>query len=154
MTNSRQVFKRWLTNLVNLFLLSFFTLLSIISIPDVFAQTEQIVISETQTCFSTNNVTSALDFLRNCGIGEDFLEFSFLGFEWITGGRFSMVIASIFTLVAYVKYHKPEFSLVIGFAFLPITYNFFPAEFLTFAFFMVVLVLVTYGFHILIRQTK
>lgn len=139
--------------LVNLIILSFFLFLSIVSIPNVFAQ-EQIVIPDTPTCFSTDNVTSALLWLKGCGIDEDFLTFSFLGFEWLTGGRFAMILAAIFTLVAYIKYHKPEFSIIIGFAFLPISYNYFPDEFLTFAFLMVAIVIMTYGFHILIRQTK
>ena len=136
-----------------LVLFSFLVFLSFVSIPDVSAQ-EMITVTETLPCFSTVNVTSALDFLEGCGLDDDYLTFSFLGFEWLTGGRFAMVIAVIFTLVAYVKYHKPEFSIVIGFAFLPITYNYFPGEFLTFAFLMVAMVLTTYGFHMLIRQPK
>jgi hypothetical protein len=137
----------------NLFLFSFLALLSVVSVPSVFAQ-EQIVISEPLPCFSTTNVTSAYIWLKGCGLDVDYLEFSFLGFEYVTGGRFTMVLSSIFTLVAYVKYHKPEYSIMIGLSFLPITYGFFPGEFLTFAFVMVAMVLTTYGFHILIRQTK
>ena len=89
-----------------------------------------------------------------CGLDDDFLAFSFLGFEYITGGRFTMLIAVIITIFSYVKYHKPEYSIIIGLTMLPISYTAFSDEFLSLAFVMVALVLATYGFHMLIRQTR
>ena len=65
-----------------------------------------------------------------------------------------MLIATIITIFAYVKYHKPEYSIIAGLTMAPISYTVFPDEFLSFAFLMVALVLATYGYHMMIRQTR
>ena len=123
----------------------------VIQFNDVQAQ-ETIIIEETQPCFLEFN--STVQMLRGCGMDSDFLEFSFLGFEWITGGNFTIIMVSLLILFSYVKYQKTAYPLIIGVSMLPISYQFFPVEFVSFAFVMVALVLSILVWHIYIRQTK
>ena len=114
---------------------------------------ENITINDTKPCFLLEN-QNILTKLKKCGFGNDFLSYSFTGFEWITGGNFTLAIASVLVLFSYVKYQKASYPLIIGVAMLPISYNFFPVEFLSFAFVMSALVLTVLCWHIFIRQTK
>ena len=114
---------------------------------------ENIIVSDVKPCFLLEN-QSLVTKLKKCGFGDDFLVYSFTGFEWITGGNFTLAIASILILFSYVKYHKASYPIIIGVSMLPISYNFFPVEFLSFAFVMVALVLSVLCWHIFLRQTK
>lgn len=132
-----------------LFLISF---LFLTDITTVYAD-ETIIVDVVNPCFSTDNITSAYQFMVDCGFDDDFLTFSFMGYEWMTGGRFTLIIASIIVLFPYIKYHKPEYSLVVGISMLPISYQFIPDEFFSFAMVMVFLLLSTYGYHMLVKKT-
>ena len=114
---------------------------------------ENILVSDVKPCFLLEN-QSVLTKLKECGFGTDFLAYSFTGFEWVTGGNFTLAIASILVLFSYVKYHNAAYPVLIGVAMFPISYNYFPTEFLSFAFIMTSLVLSVLCWHIFIRQTK
>ena len=113
---------------------------------------ESITVNSTTPCFL--NYTAGSEMLSNCGYGDDFLSASLLPWEWITGGNFSMLIAGIFVLFTYIKYHKAIYPVLIGTMMLPISFFVFPDSFLSFA---VIMAFVTVGiliWYVYIRQTK
>jgi len=91
---------------------------------------------------------------QRCGAPDDFLKFILLPWEYITGGYFSMVLVSVFITFSYIKYHKAIYPLMIGIAFLPISYQLFPGQFLNIGFVVVGLMAGIFVIHILIRRTK
>ena len=84
-----------------------------------------------QPCFM--NMTAGAEMWNNCGANEDYLDFALMPFEYITGGYFSMIIVTIFVIMAYIKYHNVLYPMLIGLMFLPISYTFFPDVFLVYA---------------------
>ena len=122
-----------------------------IFITPAFAQ-EQIIVDEIKPCFLQNNSTYQM--LKSCGLDKDFLTFAFMGFEWVTGGHFTIIITSVFILFTYLKYQNASYPILVGLIMLPITYNFFPTEFISFAFIMTSIVLTILAWQIFVRQTK
>jgi len=100
------------------------------------------------------NFTAGVKIWENCGMGEDYLEAALLGWEWVTGGFFSLVIVSLFIMISYIKYHKAVYPLLIGLIFLPISFWIFPDVFLTFGFIMMIVTLTILIWYIYIKQTK
>jgi len=91
---------------------------------------------------------------RNCGADVDYIDFALMGFQWVTGGYFSMIIVSLFVMVSYIKYHKAVYPLLIGIIFLPISYFLFPDPFITFGALLIITlfgILITYAY---LKQTK
>ena len=132
------------------YILAIFFLLPIF-VDSAFAQ--QIVsVNQTTACFL--NYSAGLDIWENCGLDEDYLQTSLLPWEWITGGNFSLVIVSIFTLVSYIKYHKAIYPIIIGIMYVPIAYFVFPDTFLSFAFLMTGVTIGILVWYIIIKQTK
>lgn len=112
-----------------------------------------IQVNQTTPCFL--NYTAGVDIWRNCGMGEDYLEASLLGWNWITGGYFSMILVAVITLASYIKYHKALYPIMIGTLFLPITYFVFPEIFLTYAIVLAGLAIGIIGiWYTFIKQTK
>lgn len=101
-----------------------------------FAQT--IEVNSTQPCFL--NYTAGYQLLENCGFADDYLRASLLGFEWITGGYFSLVFAGILVLFTWIKYHKAIYPLIIGVSILPISFFLVPDTIVASIIFMVVVV--------------
>jgi hypothetical protein len=100
------------------------------------------------------NYTAGVKLWENCGFDVDYLTFSLMSWEWITGGYFSMIFVSVMILATYIKYQKMLYPVLIGVLFLPISYFAFPQVFLTWAILMAftgIGMLVWYAF---IRQTK
>lgn len=91
---------------------------------------EVINVTSTEPCFL--NYSAGIDMWSNCGADQDFLQFSLVGWEWITGGYFSMVLVSVIMLSSYIKYHKAIYPLAVGILFLPISYFAFPNAFVDF----------------------
>jgi len=91
---------------------------------------------------------------RNCGMDVDFLKTALLGWEWITGGYFSVILVGVFTMMSYIKYHKVIYPILIGIAFLPIQYFIFPQSFTNFAFIFVIAAVCLMVIYIFLRQTK
>ena len=112
-----------------------------------------IQVNETIPCFL--NFTDTQNMWLNCGATDDYLSFVILPWEWITGGNFSMVLASVFVLFSYIKYHKIVYPILVGTLFLPIAFFVFPEVFLSWAIIMAfgggITVLI---FYIMTRQTK
>lgn len=88
-------------------------------------------VNSTQPCFL--NMTAGPSMWQNCGAGTDYLKFALLPWMWITGGYFSMLLAAVIIIAVYIKYHKVVYPILIGIAFLPISYALFPAQFINFA---------------------
>jgi hypothetical protein len=103
--------------------------LGITFISPAFAQT--INVTETPPCFL--NYTAGVQVWEDCGMGDDWLQASLLGFEWATGGFFSMILAGTLILATYIKYHKVVYPIIIGISFIPFAYFLFPDNFILFA---------------------
>ncbi|MDC8437617.1 MAG: hypothetical protein LV468_01295 [Candidatus Nitrosotenuis sp.] len=116
------------------------------------AYAQVIQINGTQPCFF--NYTAGPEMLQNCDFQGDYVSFALLGWEWITGGNFSLVLVSVIILGTYLKYHKAVYPILIGVMFLPIAAFVFPDVFLSWGILMAftaVGILVWYAF---IKQTK
>ena len=100
---------------------------------EAYAQSTVTIIGDesTQPCFM--NMTAGASMWDNCGADDDYLDFALMPFEYITGGYFSMIIVTIFIIMAYIKYHNVLYPILIGLLFLPISYTFFPDTFLVYA---------------------
>ena len=86
---------------------------------------------ELTPCFL--DMDAGFEMWENCGADEDYLDFALMPFEYITGGYFSMIIVTIFIIMAYIKYHNVLYPILIGLLFIPISYTFFPETFLVYA---------------------
>ena len=86
---------------------------------------------ELTPCFL--DMDAGFEMWENCGADDDYLDFALMPFEYITGGYFSMIIVTIFIIMAYIKYHNVLYPILIGLLFIPISYTFFPEVFLTYA---------------------
>ncbi len=73
---------------------------------------------------------------KSCGLDKDFLQSSLIGWQWITGGNFSMIFAAILCAFTYIKYHKVIYPMIIGVLMLPISAFLFPATFFNYAIIM------------------
>lgn len=108
-------------------------------------------INATQPCFM--NQTAGADMWNNCGATTDYIKFALLPFMWVTGGWFSMILAAVLILAVWLKYQKAIYPILIGIAFLPISYALFPAQFLNFAIILALLGLGLYLLDILVSRT-
>ena len=90
-----------------------------------------ILVNSTQPCFL--NYTAGADMWQNCGADKDFIKFALMPFVWVTGGWFSMMIALILIYMSWLHYHKVIYPILIGVAFMPISYVLFPQQFVNFA---------------------
>lgn len=88
-----------------------------------------ISVNSTVPCFM--NSTAGFQIFQNC-MGHDYLQGVILPFQWITGGYFSMILASIIILITYFHYHKTLYTVLIGIIFLPVSYFVFPSQFIMF----------------------
>ena len=120
-------------------------------IPEANAQVS-IPVNQTTPCFL--NYTAGSNMVGNCGFDEDFLQASLLPWEWITGGNFSMLLAGIFVMFTYIKYHKAVYPIMIGVMMLPISFFIFPDAFLSFAIIMAFVTLGILIWYVYIKQTK
>ena len=112
---------------------------------------QTIVVNATQPCFlnyASNNTWA------DCGLGKDFLTGSLIGWQWITGGNFSMILVAILVLFTYIKYHKIIYPMIIGVFLIPISYAIFPVPFINFAIVMVSLGVGSLIIFIIISQTN
>lgn len=92
---------------------------------------QSIIVNQTTPCFL--NYTAGIHMWENCGADEDWVAMAILPFEWITGGFFSLILASLIILGVYLKYHKVIYAFGVGVIFLPISFQFFPDTFMSFA---------------------
>ena len=133
------------------YLLAFLAILPALSIPSAYGQ-EIITVNQTTPCFL--NYTAGIHMPQNCGIEEDYLAFAMLGWEWITGGYFSMILVAMFTMFTYIKYHKMIYPIIVGVMFLPISFFLFPDQFVIFAILMAFVGVGIMIWYVFVRQTK
>lgn len=115
----------------------------------VFLQT--IAVNATSPCFlnyTSNNIW------QDCGMGKDYLHAITIGFEYVTGGYLSLVIAFVIILFTYIKYHKMTYTLFTGCLFIPISYFVFPTQFINFAIIMASFGIATLIYYVLVSQTN
>lgn len=111
-----------------------------------------IQVNQTTPCFL--NDTAGADIWRNCGFGTDYIAGALIGFEWITGGYFSMILVGLLVGITYIKYQKVIYPLIIGMVFLPISYFLFPDTWLNYAFLFGIFGLGALLYYIIVRKTK
>jgi uncharacterized membrane protein len=121
----------------------------IISIQPAFAQT--IDVNVTTPCFL--NYTAGIQIWEDCGMGEDWLQASIIGFEWATGGWFSMILAAVLILFTYIKYHKAIYPIIVGITFVPIAYFLFPAQWWLFITVMILTAIGAGLYYVYTRRT-
>jgi len=79
---------------------------SIISSPIIFDQAYAqtvIEVGDTEPCFM--NYTAGASMWKNCNFQGDPVGAAMLGFEWVTGGLFSMIVVALIVIMVYIKYH-------------------------------------------------
>ena len=135
---------------MKLLLVVFCVAAALSALQPAFAQT--INVNSTVPCFM--NYTAGPEIIQNCGLGEDYVRFALLGWEWITGGFFSMVLVAVFIFAVYIKYHKMMYPILIGVMFLPISWFLFPEVFFSWGVIMAFIGLGIGVWYIFIRQTK
>lgn len=114
----------------------------------VFGQ-QYIVVNQTTPCFL--NYTASYQMFQNCNADADWLKFALLPFEWVTGGYFSLILATVFVLMTYLKYHKAIYPIVIGCVFVPSAIYLYPETWIGMS---LVLVFVVVGIMIYKAMTK
>lgn len=92
---------------------------------------QTIIVNSTSPCFF--NQTAGADMFQNCGGAKDYLTMILSGWQWVTGGFFTMLLVSILVAFTYIKYHKGIYPLLIGVLYLPISWFMFPSQFIVFA---------------------
>ena len=121
------------------------------SVNEATAQTS-VQVDPTTPCFLNFNSTHQM--WDRCNAEEDFLDFALIGWEYGTGGYFSMMIVGMFVLITYIKYHNPLYPMMVGTMFLPVSYLLFPDVFITFALIMVIAVVGIFIWYAFVKQTK
>jgi hypothetical protein len=102
-------------------------------IDQVSAQTV-IEVDDAEPCFM--NYTAGVQMWENCNFQGDPIGAALLGFEWVTGGLFSMIVVALIVIMVYIKYHTVLYPIAIGIVMLPTSYFLFPDMFLSYAFIM------------------
>ena len=112
-----------------------------------------IQVNQTTPCF-LNQSASGIQILRNCGLGTDYLKAMTLGFDWVTGGYFSLILVSLFVMMTYIKYHKPMYPILIGLLYIPVAYTILPTEFLIYALILTGATIAIMVVVVFVKQTK
>ena len=112
---------------------------------------QTITVNQTTPCFL--NYTTP-NMFQTCGLDKDYLTATLVGWQYITGGNFSMILVAILSLFTYIKYQKVTYPLLIGVMYLPISYFVFPATFLNYIFIMAALAVGSLIWYIFISQSN
>lgn len=116
---------------MNILLILF--VISMVSAPliidQVSAQTV-IEVGESEPCFM--DYSAGVEMWENCNFQGDPIGAALLGFEWVTGGLFSMIVVALIVIMVYIKYHTVIYPIAIGIIMLPTSYFLFPEIFLSF----------------------
>jgi hypothetical protein len=113
---------------------------------------EVISVNDTMPCFL--NATATYHIFEDCNANGDFLDFALIGWEWVTGGFFSMILVSVIIVAVWKKYNEVIYPIFIGIVFLPFAWFFFPAVFLSWAIIMAFVGIGILIWYVLIRQTQ
>lgn len=109
-------------------------------------------LNNTQPCFL--NMTAGADMWKNCGMDQDYLKAALMPWMWVTGGWFTTILAAVFIIMTWLKYQKVIYPIMIGIAFLPLTYALFPSAFLNYALIMVGITVGLLLYNAFISQTN
>ena len=125
--------------------------LSLLIPSNAYAQ-QSIVVNSTTPCFL--NYTASYRILEDCGANDDYMSWLLLGWEYISGGYFSVIFVSIIIVAVYAKFHQAIYAIFIGIMFLPFSYFAFPAVFLSWAVLMAFVGIGILIWYTIIKQTK
>ena len=120
-------------------------------IDQAYAQTV-IDVGEAQPCFM--NYTAGSQMWKNCDFQGDPVGATMLGFEWVTGGLFSMIVVALIVIMVYIKYHTVIYPIAIGIIMLPTSYFLFPDIFLSFALIMAGVGIAALIYGIIVLRTR
>ncbi len=113
---------------------------------------DTIVVEETVPCFL--NYTASYRILQNCNANGDFLEWILLGWEYITGGNFTLIFVSVLIIAVYMKYQTVIYPIFIGTIFMPVSFFVFPDIFLIWSITMMFIGIGILIWFALLRQTR
>jgi hypothetical protein len=89
-------------------------------------------VTASQPCF-LNYTANGLEMMQQCGLDEDYLRATTVGFDWVTGGLWPLIVVTILIVMTYLKYQNGIYPLAIGIVFLPIAGAYFPDQFISYA---------------------
>ena len=92
--------------------------------------------------------------IEHCGAKEDWLGFTLLGWDWVTGGNFSLMFAIILILIVWAKYRVAIYPLYIGIVLMPVSWFLFPDQFLSFGLLLAGVAVGAYIWWIMTKQTE
>lgn len=111
-----------------------------------------ITINQTQPCFL--NFTATYHIFENCNAGDDYISWIMSGWQYSTGGFFTMILVSVIITAVYMKYKEVVYVIFIGLVFLPISFAFFPEVFLSWAIVMAFIGIGILMWYAIVRQTE
>ena len=123
----------------------------IIPTQEAFAQSS-LNVTASQPCF-LNYTATGLEMMQNCGLDEDYLRATTVGFDWVTGGLWPLIVVSILIVMTYIKYQNGIYPLAIGIVFLPIAGTYFPDQFISMGVIVGAVIAVGAIIKMLIKQT-
>jgi|APSaa5957512535_1039671.scaffolds.fasta_scaffold01088_17 hypothetical protein len=92
--------------------------------------------------------------LENCDAEGDYINWIINPWSYITGGFLPMILVSLVIGVVYMQYKEAIYAIYIGIVFLPISFMFFPAVFLSWAVIMAFVGVGILIWYTIIRQTE
>lgn len=113
---------------------------------------QTIIINSTTPCVL--NYTAKANIWQNCGVTKDYISGSLAGWEWITGGYFTMALVAVFAMMTYIKYQKAIYPILVGSLYLPISWFVFPQQFLSWAIIMAGVVIGILIWYAYVSQTN
>lgn len=125
----------------------------LVPLPVAYAQ-EVITVNQTTPCFLSLNGSNYHELLDQCGADEDWLDWSLLGWEWITGGNLTALVIGSLILAVYLKWGKALYAIAIGIATMPFAFYLFPESFVSFAIIIAFAAIGMLIAYIYVRQTK
>lgn len=135
----------------------FALLIGLTSIPffmpgEAYGQTA-INVTESTPCF-LDYTSTGLEMLQACNFDSDFLATTTVGFDWVTGGIFPMVLVSVLIIMTYLKYQTGIYPIAIGLMYLPFVAWAYPDEFISYAIAIAAVIGAGAVFTALIKRTK
>jgi hypothetical protein len=109
-------------------------------------------VTAVQPCF-LNYTAQGIEMWQNCGMDTDYLRATTLGFDWVTGGLWPLIVVTVLIVMTYLKYQNGIYPLAIGVIFLPIAGAYFPDEFISYAIIIGAVIAAGAIIKMLIKQT-
>ena len=83
----------------------------------------------------------------------DYLSAVTIGFDWVTGGLWPIILVTVLIVMTYIKYQNGIYPFAIGVVFLPIAGAYFPDEFISYAVVIAAVIAAGAIIKMLIKQT-